>query len=281
MIANCIGTQDGVRKGCWRAPPVLSGGLIDLHFHALPGLDDGPRSLSEALDLCAAAAADGTAVVTATPHINFRYPDIDGDTVHTAVGELRAALAQSGIPIDLRTGGEVALVRAMDSSDDELRALTLDGGPTLLLELPWAATGTGIAAAVSRIARRGFTTLLAHPERTPMLRDDIGLVRTLVDRGSWCCLNAGSLSPGASPGTRRAARRLMGGGLIHAIVSDAHGTAGRGPEVRSILRGLGFSTAEITYYTESGPRALLTGSAPGRPPAVSGRRRLRLSVRSG
>jgi tyrosine-protein phosphatase YwqE len=35
----------------------------DLHFHILPGLDDGPADLSGALELAADAADDGTEAV--------------------------------------------------------------------------------------------------------------------------------------------------------------------------------------------------------------------------
>jgi protein-tyrosine phosphatase len=253
--------------------------LIDLHFHALPHIDDGPRNLEDALDLCAAAAADGTDVVVATPHINFEYPHVDADTVQTGVQELRAALEQAGIAIDLRTGAEVALVRAVELSDDELRRLTIGGGPTLLLELPWGATGAGMAAAVARVADRGFGVLLAHPERTPLLRDDEDLVRTLVDGGVWCCLNAASLTDRAGRQTRNAARRLLAAGLIHVIASDAHDTAGRRPELRSSLDAAGFSPAQIAYFTEEGPRAMLDGLTPEPPPMGGGRRRLRLPWR--
>ena len=91
-------------------------------------------------------------------------------------------------------------MRAVELSDDELRRLTLGGGPTVLLELPWRATGAGMAAAVARVADRGFGVLIAHPERTPLLRDDHDLVRALVDGGAWCCLNAASLTePGRPP----------------------------------------------------------------------------------
>jgi protein-tyrosine phosphatase len=254
--------------------------LIDLHFHALPHVDDGPRSLEDALKLCTAAAADGTRVVVATPHINFQYPDVGADTVQAGVQDLRRALEQAGIGIDLRAGAEIALVRAVELSDDELRRLTLGGGPTILLELPWRATGAGMAAAVARIADRGFGILLAHPERTPLLRDDHDLVRALVDGGAWCCLNSSSLTDRAGRQTRNAARRLLAAGLIHAIASDAHDTAGRPPELRSSLRAAGFSAAQIAYFAEEGPQAVLEGLIPEPPPMSTGRRRLRLPWRA-
>jgi protein-tyrosine phosphatase len=43
---------------------------VELHFHLLAGVDDGPRSLEESVDLAAAAVADGTRLVIATPHVH-------------------------------------------------------------------------------------------------------------------------------------------------------------------------------------------------------------------
>src|SRR3954453_22719239 len=41
----------------------------DIHFHLLPGVDDGPSSMDESVALAAAALADGTSVVGAAPHV--------------------------------------------------------------------------------------------------------------------------------------------------------------------------------------------------------------------
>ena len=43
--------------------------MIDIHFHCLPGIDDGPRDWVEAVALCRAALADGINTIVATPHV--------------------------------------------------------------------------------------------------------------------------------------------------------------------------------------------------------------------
>ena len=42
--------------------------MIDLHSHILPDLDDGARTLEEALAMARIAVADGITVIAATPH---------------------------------------------------------------------------------------------------------------------------------------------------------------------------------------------------------------------
>ena len=51
--------------------------MLDLHLHALPGLDDGPATMEESAALCRRAAEEGTTHVVATPHV-LREPPIRG-----------------------------------------------------------------------------------------------------------------------------------------------------------------------------------------------------------
>lgn len=43
--------------------------MIDLHAHVLPGVDDGPTSWSESVEMVRMAAADGIAAIAATSHM--------------------------------------------------------------------------------------------------------------------------------------------------------------------------------------------------------------------
>jgi protein-tyrosine phosphatase len=48
-------------------------GLVDLHCHVLPALDDGARDLEDALAMARQAERDGIAVICATPHIRHDH----------------------------------------------------------------------------------------------------------------------------------------------------------------------------------------------------------------
>src|SRR4249919_209340 len=48
--------------------------MIDLHSHILPGVDDGPATIEESLEIARRAAADGVRVIAATPHVRDRPP---------------------------------------------------------------------------------------------------------------------------------------------------------------------------------------------------------------
>ncbi|MGZ8634325.1 MAG: CpsB/CapC family capsule biosynthesis tyrosine phosphatase, partial [Solirubrobacteraceae bacterium] len=64
---------------------------VELHFHLLPGVDDGPPDLATAVELARAAVRDGTRLVTCTPHASF----VDVAEIPERVRELRLALAHA------------------------------------------------------------------------------------------------------------------------------------------------------------------------------------------
>src|SRR5688500_20243887 len=72
-------------------PNLQSMNRNDLHFHVLPGVDDGPADLAAALALAADAVADGTSVVVATPHVRDGYVD-NVFEIEDRVDEIQAAL---------------------------------------------------------------------------------------------------------------------------------------------------------------------------------------------
>src|SRR3954451_12392863 len=98
--------------------------MIDLHAHLLPGVDDGPPGLDEALDLARGAVAAGIETMAATPHIDHIH-GVAPTSVGPEVERLRAALAENGIPLTVIPGGEVALTRLPELSDEELGAVAL------------------------------------------------------------------------------------------------------------------------------------------------------------
>src|SRR5271155_2415319 len=47
--------------------------MVDIHCHLLPGLDDGPETIEESIEMAEMAVADGITHIAATPHANDIY----------------------------------------------------------------------------------------------------------------------------------------------------------------------------------------------------------------
>jgi protein-tyrosine phosphatase len=249
--------------------------VIDLHSHALHGIDDGPDDLAGSLALARAAVAAGTTVIAATPHIGLRYEVVVGELA-ARVAALRDALAVARIPIDVVVGGELAPSRAADISDEELAGIALGGGSCVLLECPFTRVGGLMSALVAHLQRRGFRVLLGHPERSPEFLTDPAKLVELVRAGAFVQVTAASLRGDFGRPARRYAFSLLDAGLVHAVASDAHDAVDRSPAVLPLVRDAvtrgQLSEAVARLVTEDAPRALLD-DAPVPPPPAGRRRR--------
>jgi protein-tyrosine phosphatase len=247
---------------------------VDLHFHLLPGVDDGPADMDASLELARAAVADGSTTVVATPHVRTDLGLTDAVEIHARVLELRAALVAAGIHLDVRCGGELGhdLVASMRQSELELLAQGPPGGRWVLVETPFEGIGADFHAATAELRDRGFGVLVAHPERSAdaILDGFSGLSREL-DAGSLAQVNAQSLTGEHGEEACGAAWELIAGGLISVVASDAHGPS-RPPTLslaRRTLMGVGLSAPVADALVDATPRRLLgSGISSPRPLAA-------------
>jgi protein-tyrosine phosphatase len=260
--------------------------VIDIHCHVLPGIDDGPSDLDGSLALARAAENDGTTVLVATPHVSYGFPN-DSRVIRDGVARVNDALRDAGITVEVKSGAEVAHPMLARLDDDELRSLTLGGGPNLLLEAPLAAVGGELEAAIERVHGLGLGVVLAHPERCPSFHRDPDRLARLVAGGVATSVTAASYGGGFGGTVRRLTATLASRGLIHDAASDAHDSLRRPPLLRSALLaaadGLPGLAGQIDWLARDAPRALVAGEPlPPAPPSPGARRRgVRLPWRSG
>ena len=253
--------------------------MIDTHSHVLAGLDDGAETLDESVAIARRAAAEGVTAMVATPHIRDDF-DVAIGELPDRVAELNGALRAAELELIVHQGGEVALYRLDDLSDDDLRSVSFGGAsPYVLVETPYGSVPAGFEEALFRLALRGFTAVVAHPERSPSFQRHPERMTGLAERGMLLQLTAGALSGAFGRAARDLAERLIARGEAHVVGSDVHhphGTRTGLREARDRLEGSG--RAEIAaWMTEDAPAALLAGTPlPPRPAAPERPRRWRL-----
>jgi protein-tyrosine phosphatase len=228
--------------------------LIDLHCHALPGIDDGPGSVADAIALLHAAAADGTTTVVATPHVSRRWQNTP-EVIEAGVAKLRD---QS--PVELLAGAEVTHEMALQLPDETLRRLCLGSSSCVLLETPLEPViGPGFERAFASLLERGYRVLLAHPERAPAMRDDPARLRALVAAGAYCSVTAAALLGGFGDASRWFGLELLRDGLVHSVDSDAHHATMRPPGLRAGLEAAAalLPSLDTQRLAEDVPAALL------------------------
>lgn len=226
--------------------------FTDTHCHLCPGLDDGPRTLDEALAMCQLAWNEGTRIVAVTAHQNERWP-LAPEQIISAADQLSAELRELGCDMQLVPVGEVMLSPDTMELYRAGRLLTVGNhGRYLLVEFPHGLF-LDIRNLVSELAAEDVRVILAHAERYPELLHGSGVVDELIRMGCVVQVNTDSL---ASPRTRadgRALRAWARRGVIHIIGSDAHSAVRRPPQMQAAFQQLSRwtspSAAHEIFYT--------------------------------
>lgn len=246
--------------------------MLDLHSHILPRLDDGAPTLDDAVAMARAAAAAGLTVVCGTPHVRHDYPT-SPDAMEAALQELRQRLAEAGVELDVRGGGEFDLERLAGLPPEDVARFGLGGNPGLvLLEFPYVGWPFALADRIFQLQLAGITVVLAHPERNVDVQADPERLRPLVDAGALVQLTAASLAGDFGGAPAKTSRRLLELELAHLVASDAHDAVRRGFAFAAAIDEIG-DPELARWLTEDVPAALLAGApTPERP--VRRRRRL-------
>jgi protein-tyrosine phosphatase len=202
-------------------------GFVDLHTHVVPSGDDGAGSVEEGLALCRQMAADGTAVIYATPHAHppdawFPITPERVARVRANYAEMKPACAEFGV--DLRLGWELSATGALVGS---LQDYVLEGTRAVLLEVPgpWFSFEDEVAVTLDQAAAiraAGLDVILAHPERSPGIQRNPELLVELVEEGVLVCFNADSFVGRHGEGCESCGWRLLELGVGDFVASDAH-----------------------------------------------------------
>ena len=243
----------------------MPSGTADIHFHILPGVDDGPETMDESLELARLALRDGTGTVVATPHIRDEFLS-DPFEVLERVDALRDALRREHIPLTVIAGGEldVEMVPLLGDAQLDCIAVGPPGARWILLESPFDGLAR-LQPAADELRARGYGVVLAHPERAAgVLAGDCRLLREELAQGAVVQVSASSLLGRHDHESQVSARRLIERRMAHAIASDAHSPR-RPPCLRAGMDALlagGQTFAAALRLVELNPRTLLmTGIA--------------------
>ncbi len=205
--------------------------FVDIHCHLLPGLDDGPKSLDESLEMCRIALADGIQTIIATPHINEQWPDVTASRIDTATRGLRAALVENGLSLNLHSAAEVMVSDDLLQrwQDHELPGLGT-GNRYLLIELS-GVVFDGLEFLARELIDAGTRPILAHPERYTALLQTPERIDRLIRSGFLMQLNARTLTETRSPALEKVVRGWLRHGQIHLVATDAHSPRHRVPRM--------------------------------------------------
>src|SRR5688500_13311327 len=183
-----------------------------------------------------AARAAGITTLAATSHIDHNFL-VDPAGIPERVAAVRALLAEHGVDLDVVRGGEVALTRLIELTDDELRHVHLGRGRHLLVEPPFASPVPSLEKLFDDLRERGHEVLIAHPERCVATAAP-DRAQALVEQGAILQVTGSALLGQFGSTVRATAIELLARGIVDVIASDAHGAASRSMDLAAAIESV-------------------------------------------
>ncbi|MCC8096806.1 MAG: hypothetical protein LIP05_16650 [Tannerellaceae bacterium] len=230
---------------------VLSG-MIDIHTHLLPGVDDGVRDQEEAFEALAFMKEAGVRKVCFTPHImadlSQNYPEILQEKFETFVDECP-------VRIDLQLAGEYMLDQGFMLQLE--RGLLTMADNHILIETFYMAPPPDLYHILYELEVSGYKPILAHPERYLYMQERD--YRLLKGKGCRFQLNLFSLAGYYGKMVQMNAKMLLKQQMYDFTGSDFHHLNGYNKGLHTCL--LTSSQCRDLQQVISNNRLLWTGKS--------------------
>jgi len=193
----------------------------DIHSHLIPGIDDGVKSMDEAITMLERYVALGYTKLITTPHImSHRYPNSSA-TLRKGLFALRQEARARGVRIEIDVASEYYLDDTVMQLVEQRDILTF-GQNYMLFEMSYIHPLHYLEDMLFEIKVAGYTPVLAHPERYMYMHNDFSKYERLKDLGVLFQVNIPSLGGFYSKPVQKAAEKIAQASLIDFIGSDAH-----------------------------------------------------------
>lgn len=195
--------------------------MVDIHNHVLYGVDDGPETIDESVQMLQDAKAQGIHTIICTPHYRhgvFPYPE---ESIAGHFLKLRESAKTIGIRLEL--GCEYHVNSTMAEYFKEGRCCSLAGSCYVLAEYSYGTEFSYIRESCTELLRNGYIPVIAHMERYRCFQKKPYLTSELAEFGALMQVNADSVLGMAGRAEKKLCHRLLKEECVDIIASDCHG----------------------------------------------------------
>ncbi|MDI9862192.1 tyrosine-protein phosphatase [Flectobacillus roseus] len=192
--------------------------VTDIHSHLLPGIDDGSPDMETSLMLIGEFQELGFQKLITTPHIRMEvYPN----TPNIIKGKLSEVQSQiNGIQID--ASAEYYIDDNYTQLLEEDHLISLAGSKYLLAEYPMIAPLLNYEERIFEMTKRGYTPVIAHPERYRYWHQNPEVFERLKNLGCLLQLNILAVEGYYGADIKKIALHLLKNNLYDLIGTDVH-----------------------------------------------------------
>ena len=233
--------------------------MWDFHSHILPFLDDGAEDIEEAIAMAKIAVQEGIDTIVATPHYIAVEQELSKEIVIKSIEKITNILREGKIPLKILPGMEVFGEWKILEKIDQGKVLSLNHTRYILIELPMHHIPEDTEDLFYELRLRGFTPILAHPERYVEIQEDPNLLIDWIQGGVLTQVNATSLTGVLGQAAQETARILVNHHMVHILGTDAHTSRRRSPRMKEAIKHINqlVDSAEAHLILEEYPRKIL------------------------
>ncbi|MBW1296523.1 tyrosine-protein phosphatase [Aquimarina litoralis] len=200
---------------------ILPKGYVDIHSHLLPGIDDGVKTVYQSAYIIEQFQKLGLTKIITTPHImNEVWPNTS-DVIQNKHMEMKRVLSSLDIEIQLETSAEYMLDDLFYNRIQKEDILPLHTN-YILVEMSTFNPPINLNELLFEIKLKGFTPILAHPERYSYYQNDLTKFQELKESGFLFQLNLLSMSGYYGEKVKNTAIKLLSEHLFDFAGSDVH-----------------------------------------------------------
>ncbi len=194
----------------------------DMHSHLLPGIDDGSPDTETSIELIRGMMALGYKKFVTTPHIYWDLYQNTPETIQAAHTELRAAVTEAGLEVDIHYAAEYFLDEHFDELLEQDAPLLTIKDNLILVEISFINAPFDLKEILFKLQMKGYQPILAHPERYAYMKMNKEFYQTLKDTGCLFQLNLLSLTNYYGKITNELANYLIKKDFIDFLGTDLH-----------------------------------------------------------
>lgn len=197
-------------------------GLIDMHNHILPGIDDGAKDSDESIEMIKGLSNLGITRFICTPHIMYRFYDNTPKSIEKSFKKLEKRLKTENLSeLVLTYAAEHMIDENFDNIMNNDVVLTFAKNH-LLIEMSYLQSSINFKPAVEKIKSKMLFPVFAHPERYQYLNTDYANYLQYKSLDLKFQLNLLSLGGYYGVNAKKMALTLLNSDLYDFMGSDVH-----------------------------------------------------------
>lgn len=234
--------------------------FVDIHCHALCGVDDGASDEATMYEMLQMAYMDGTRMLCLTPHCSFEHAPSQ-ELVASVFAKAKAYCRENFPDMELYLGNELTYRFGSAELLASKECRTIADSRYVLVDFFMVPDVTSILRGVDNLLNAGYLPIVAHAERYDCFDGKIKEYAKLIEAGVLIQVNAASLLSSRLSSDGRAARRLLSEGWIDIVASDGHDISARRPELSRAYKAVRKKCGEeyATLLFSKNPSRILRG----------------------